>query len=302
MSALLTAQEPPVLRTETRAVQINVGVKDRDGLPIRGLQKEDFSVFDDGKLQPIQFFSPDTEAPAGAPQTASGRAPVTAYRLIALVLDGLNTEFTDQSYMHDQALAAVRQMQANETVAVLTLVPGLPFQPFTRSRERLLAAIDAFRPNLPPYAMKRRIQVTLAALTTLSGQMKQGPGRKSIVWMTGGFPDIRAYDRAVQRTMDRINASNVALYPIDVRGLTVGSGVANIRMMERFADATGGEALYNRNDIAAAIEEAVGDARSTYVLGFYLGAENRDSKFHELTVRVNHAGAVLHYRRGYANQ
>ncbi|HLH18286.1 MAG TPA: VWA domain-containing protein [Bryobacteraceae bacterium] len=211
---MATAQEPPfVLRSETSAVQINVGVKDRDGLPIRGLRKEDFNVFDNGRSQPIQFFSSDN-MPAGESETAPGHSPVMASRLIALVLDGLNTEFIDQSYMRDQAFEAVKQMGSNESLAVLTLVPGLPFQSFTRSRDRLLAAINAFHPNVPPYPMKRRIQVTLAALKTLSDHMKQGPGRKSILWMTGGFPEIRAYDRVVQKTLDQINASNVAIYPI----------------------------------------------------------------------------------------
>ena len=41
LPALLSAQDPPlVLRTETRGVQINAGVKDGNGLPIRGLHQE----------------------------------------------------------------------------------------------------------------------------------------------------------------------------------------------------------------------------------------------------------------------
>jgi VWFA-related protein len=119
--------------------------------------------------------------------------------------------------------------------------------------------------------------------------------------MTGGFPEVSAYDQIVQRTLDQINASNVAIYPVDVRGLTVGSGMPNIRTMERFADSTGGEALYNRNDIAAAVEEAIDDSRFTYLLGFYAANDSRDSKFHQLKVQVSRPGAVLHYRQGYAS-
>jgi hypothetical protein len=50
-------QPPLVLKTETRAVQINVSVKDKKGDPIRDLQSSDFMVFDNGKPRRIQIFS-----------------------------------------------------------------------------------------------------------------------------------------------------------------------------------------------------------------------------------------------------
>ncbi|HLH18285.1 MAG TPA: hypothetical protein VKX45_13775 [Bryobacteraceae bacterium] len=78
--------------------------------------------------------------------------------------------------------------------------------------------------------------------------------------------------------------------------------MTNIQTMERIADSTGGEALYKRNDIAAAVEEAAEDSRFTYVLGFYAANGDRDSKFHQLRVEVTRPGAVLHYRHGYAHQ
>jgi hypothetical protein len=80
------------------------------------------------------------------------------------VLDGINTEFIDQSYARTQALKAIEHMRIDESIAILTLTQDLKLQNFTRNRPLLLAAIDAFHPNLPPYPMRQRIQVTLAAL------------------------------------------------------------------------------------------------------------------------------------------
>jgi VWFA-related protein len=143
----------------------------------------------------------------------------------------------------------------------------------------LLAAIDGFHPNLPPYAMKQRIQVTLAALKTLADHMSRGTGRKSIVWITGGFPQIRAYDRAVDSVLHKINESNVAVYPVDARGLMLGFGAGNLETLDRFAESTGGRAFYNGNGVATAIESAIEDSRSTYVIGFYLGSMSRTAGF-----------------------
>jgi VWFA-related protein len=129
--------------------------------------------------------------------------------------------------------------------------------------------------------------------------MRDAPGRKSIVWITGGFPQIHAYEGAIQRALAKINDMNVAIYPIDARGLTFATAIRNIRMMEQFAESTGGVAYYNGNDISAAIEEAVKDSRVTYAIGFYLSDKERDRRFHELKVTVKRPGAIVRCRRGY---
>lgn len=296
MPAILLAQsvDPPlVLRSETRAVQIGVVARDKSGEPIRDLQSADFTVFDDGKPRRIQFFSMDSDA------ASTGRRAEP--RVTAIVLDGLNTEFSDQSYARDQAIEAVGRMPLDHSIAVLALTPALKLQNFTRDRALLLAAIAAFQPNLPRYAMKQRIQVTLAALKTLADRMSSASGRKSIVWITGGFPPIQGYDRAIENVLHQINEADVAVYPIDARGLMLGvGGGSNFPIMDRFAEATGGRAYYNGSDVAGGIEGAIADWRSAYTIGFYLGGAERDRRFHTLKVEVDRPGAVLRYRRGYS--
>jgi len=292
--ALLTWQspEPAVLRTETRIVQINVSVKDKNDDPILGLQADDFTVFDNGQPRRVQLLSSDVSS---APKPEG-----PASRLTVLVLDGLNTEFMDQNFVRDQARKAVKHMDLNEVFAVLALNPDLKFQNFTRRRDLLLKAVEAFRPIDPPYAMRQRVQVTLQALKTLADNMSGAPGIKSIVWITGGFPQIHSFNAAIRRSLDRINEANVALYPIDARGLMLNTGLLNDRTMDQFADATGGEAFYNRNDVSALIERAANASRSAYLLGFYLTDNDRDHSPHRLEVKVNRPHAELHYRRSYS--
>jgi VWFA-related protein len=293
-SLFAQSPDPPlVLRSETRAVQIHVVASSNSGDPIRDLRREDFMVFDDGKPRRIQFFSKDSD---GADSGPSSRAPG---RTTAIVLDGLNTAFPDQSYARDRAIQAVGRMQLDESIAILFLAPGLRLQNFTRDRELLLGAIRGFQPNIPPYGLKQLIQVTLAALKTLADRMSHTAGRKSIVWITGGFPRIAAYERSIETVLHQINEADVAVYPVDARGLMLGRG-SNFEIMDQFAESTGGKASYNGNDVAAAIDAAIEDARSTYVIGFYLGDNERDRRFHELKVEVDRPGAVLSYRRGYS--
>src|SRR5215469_7985884 len=121
LGALAQDGEPaPIIRSETRAVQVDAVVKNHTGGPILGLTKDDFAILDDGRPRPVQFFSMDRDAS----NIGDTYARPTG-RLTAIILDGLNTEFQDQSYARDQAMKAVRRMPEDETIAVLALTPGL---------------------------------------------------------------------------------------------------------------------------------------------------------------------------------
>ena len=57
------------------------------------------------------------------------------------------------------------------------------------------------------------------------------------------------------RRLRKINQADVAIYPIDARGLMLGAG-ASFDIMNQFAETTGGQAYYNGNDVAGAVERA----------------------------------------------
>jgi len=127
------------------------------------------------------------------------------------------------------------------------------------------------------------------------------PGRKSVIWLSGGFSWRQlagssgpSFDAAAAA----MNDANVALYAVDARPLAY-STETNIATMKRFAEATGGKAYYHRNDIDQAILEAMEDSQVSYTLGFYLTDNERDGKFHPLKISVDRRGLELRYRRGY---
>ena len=66
----------PTIRTETRAVQIDVAVRDSHGAPVRGLTKDDFTLLDNGKPRAIAFFNAEAGGPA--PDVAPSAAVLAA--------------------------------------------------------------------------------------------------------------------------------------------------------------------------------------------------------------------------------
>jgi len=172
-------------------------------------------------------------------------------------------------------------------------------------------------------ANEARNAETMAALQSIADHVANIPGRKNLVWLTANLPFSGA-------EMARIlGPANIAVYPVDARGLLARSatvailaGTADyddvsgasghrdnmpgqssqpigIAAMQKVAEETGGQAFVNTNDITGAIRKAVEDSTVTYTLGFYIGADSLDGKFHEIKIQSKRKDVTLRYPRGY---
>src|SRR5258707_11591554 len=73
VGANLGAQSQGTFRADTRLVEVNALVVDKDGRPLEGLTSADFTILEDGKPQQIDVFAVEGSArpPAGATTTAA---------------------------------------------------------------------------------------------------------------------------------------------------------------------------------------------------------------------------------------
>jgi len=156
---------------------------------------------------------------------------------------------------------------------------------------------------------------TSDALEAIARHLKGLPGRKNLVWLSAGFPfapptrprsarDARGaaapetpdnFSAQLNRASRALNEANVAIYPVDVRGLAGGYP----EVMLRLADATGGSVAYHTNDLEGAVRAAVSDGEISYTLGFYSTADPEDKRFHDLQVKVNRKNVEVRHRAGY---
>ncbi len=154
--------------------------------------------------------------------------------------------------------------------------------------------------------MGREFQGEDAALIlkALAEHLALVPGRKSVFWITQGFPPglLRGTQQpAWDKTFTELNEANVAVNAVDSRGLFRGGNLnaGTLLTMQTVADATGGKAYFGRNDLDTAMADGIAASRVSYTLGFYLDDKERDDKFHALHVHVARAGLQLFYRQGY---
>lgn len=180
------------------------------------------------------------------------------------------------------------------------------------------------------YARQLRALSTLQAFQDVADGIKHIPGQKNLIWISSGFPvrspmfyadwsfntpsgysaqhnaPLRLFEEGYVSTEDinlamrRLNASNISLYPVNARGLTVEeTGYRNIDAMKSMASKTGGRAFYNRNDMAQLVSAAIRDSREGYVVTYASGAFNEKRPLHRIKIRTTRDNVRLRYRRSY---
>jgi VWFA-related protein len=148
-----SAPNTQTFRTDVDAVEIDVRVTDKQGLPVSGLAVSDFEVFEDGVKQDIRAFTsvkiPFEPRPRTAltiePDVQTNRIPFNG-RVYVFVLDDLHTH----PLRTQRVRTAVRQFLernfgANDRAAIVTTSGRREtVQDLTSSRAALLSAVDAF--------------------------------------------------------------------------------------------------------------------------------------------------------------
>jgi len=143
-------QQPPVFKVKTRLVVVDVVARNSKGEVITDLTPDDFKLSEDGKPQRINVFSfqhPEANLkPLRAPVLPPGTFNnLPQYKpngaLNVLLLDGLNTTSPNQAYARDEMIKLVRELPANEPMAVYLLGTRLSLvQDFTTDPELLKKA------------------------------------------------------------------------------------------------------------------------------------------------------------------
>lgn len=140
----------PTLTITSRAVLVDVIVTGKDGQPIRDLKQNDFTVTENGKPQAITFFEPHHNAPIAPPFVpvlpANTFSNLSEYpqppAVNVVLLDSLNSYMADQSWIRNQALKFLGDVQPGTQAAIFTMGLGLHFiQGFTSDPAQLVAAL-----------------------------------------------------------------------------------------------------------------------------------------------------------------
>jgi len=238
-----TVTQLPTIKSETRAVRVDVIVTDKKGNYIHDLKAEDFKVYEDNKQQPIVNFSfgVNPSAPASAQR-----------RYLVLFFDNSTMAFSDQPYARTAAAKFIDQNAGPDRVMAVVQFGGSIkiVQNFTADPVRLKKVVEqigtsavhsnAETSNIGPGVngdpslglssagsdmldarmMEFGAQSLLLAIRNMAQSLASIPGRKSMILFTSGFAVSPERQSELTATIDVCNKANVAVYPLDVRGIT----------------------------------------------------------------------------------
>ncbi|HMB30009.1 MAG TPA: VWA domain-containing protein [Blastocatellia bacterium] len=143
-------KQDETVKLETRLVTLDVIVKDKKGKHVTDLKAEDFSVFEDGVAQKVEFFSPpldggdDASQPKSVAPAPSGVSNGEPTNIISLVLDGATTDPVNFKQVREATLKYLQErITGADTVGMFSIANDLQLlQPFTRDKAKLIAAVE----------------------------------------------------------------------------------------------------------------------------------------------------------------
>ena len=241
------ANSTPTITKETRLVLVDTVVTDKKGNYITDLTAKDFRVWEDNKEQPIKSFSFERDASGAADRR----------RYLVLFFDNSTMDINDQARARDAALKFLeKNTGSNRYIAIVDFGGTLRItQNFTNDAARLKdkvrnlkfssvaptpansspEAVPSPAPGIPQLVNAEAdfgVRTLLLALRNMAKGLAAVPGRKSMILFSSGFPMDPADPNTIEReseltaAIDACNKANVAVYPIDVRGLITPIGLS----------------------------------------------------------------------------
>jgi len=312
-TASLAGQDKPndLIKVDTRLVSVPVVVSDRNGRYISNLTRDDFTIFQDGVQQQIDFCATTDE-------------PLT----VALLIDTSQSTRSVLGDIKDSAKSLVKLLSPNDRAMIVAFdYTTHVLSTLTNDTRELRKAID--QAEIPRGIVGTTLRE--AAFQTVERVFRPIKGRKAVIILTDGkdFGSRVAADELLNSLEESDSMVYSVMFKTDERNSfrrTTFSerGIFGRRFPPRDPDArrrieriaevnreaeqylrqmsevTAGRFYSSRDGrLKEVFESIVSELRQQYRLGFYPPDDNRENAFHEIKVKVSRPDTVVRARNSY---
>ncbi|MBV9088066.1 MAG: VWA domain-containing protein [Acidobacteria bacterium] len=282
-------------------VNIFFNVKDKHGLLIPNLTKNDFDVLEDGKPQTIKYFAAEANQPLTLGLLID--TSVSQERVLPMEKE-VGAAFLN-NVLREKDLAFVISFDVNVDL----------LQDFTNERRDLRAAMDRTKINgggggggLPgmgggpvPISNPKGTLLYDAVYLASNEKLRNEVGRKAMILLTDGE------DQGSQmKIMDAVEAAQKAdamIYVLLIadRGF-YGGMYSGDREMRKLCEETGGRVISVGNKyekLKEAFEQIANELRSQYNIGYTPTNNKKDGTFRKVEIRSKQPNLRIQARKGY---
>lgn len=281
--ALVAGPSPPSFKLTATAelVLLDVSVKDATGNHVESLEKKDFRVYEDGKLQTITHFSSDD-------------VPVT----VGLVIDKSGSMRPKHADVVTAAIVFVHASNPKDEVFVVNFNDrasfGLPRDiSFTDDIETLRAALSMKPPD-------GRTAIYDAIVLALNHLEKGTREKKALVLVSDGGDNSSTEGFA--NVIQRVQESRATIYTIGL--FDDEDPDRNPKVLARLARISGGEAFLPKQvpEVVGICRQIAKDIRTRYTIGYVPVRVSDKGALRKIKVVASQPGGgklVVHTRASY---
>lgn len=298
-------KEDDVVRVDTELVTLTATVADQRGRNLADLKQSDFTVYEDGVKQQLSYFN------------TGDRVPVS----LGIVFDTSGSMVDKIEGVVDAVEHFVKSVAPGDEILLIRFSDDVEIvQGFTDDRRRILRAVEGLEPR-GSTALYDAISLGLQRIAT------QGKHRKRALLLVTDGNDT-ASEINLKTTLELARKSEVIIYALgighgergsfghpnssghDILGSILGGRASrdevDMKVLNSFADATGGRAFFlenahegGRDHVDEAAEEVAAELKQQYSLGYVPSNKRRDGSFRQIKVELADKSLRARTKRGY---
>jgi Ca-activated chloride channel family protein len=280
----LSTDATPTIKLQSNVVAVSAIVRDKDGKPVSGLTRNAFALKEDGKQQPIAYFSQGSDLPltlALMVDTSGSQRGYIANEIAAghAFFPAMMTRPDDRAVLvqFDSNVLQLVKLTSSAT----TLEHGLAY--LTQSHDDIAVA--------GPRGGGTLLYDAIVAVSRL--ELGNQLGRRAIVILTDGGDDGSHY-----KAKDAIRAAQGA--DIMIYSVYYSNGGGNIDGLNDLSKATGGRVFTvgPQQSLPEIYAEIAEDMRQQYELG-YVPPVSKPDKYHKIDLAAKDKTLTVQAREGY---
>jgi Ca-activated chloride channel family protein len=268
------------ISVDVSLVNVITSVLDKDNRPAADLTQDKFEIYEDGKLQKIEVFEPETQQPVD----------------LALMMDSSLSELKEMQFETQAAADFIHEVtRPGDRLSVFEFADAVTqLTPFTDDVPRLQSAVKHITPG-DGTAMYDAVLLGSQAL----GRGTAGRRRVLVMLTDAGETTSRTDFETARRAALR---AEVLLYTIVFRPVKSegGRNTAGEHAMVTITDGTGGATLYpdDVSQLKEMFDRIDRELRTQYRLGYYPQPKPPQGVYRPIEVRVK-GDYTVRYRKSY---
>ncbi len=291
------SQDNNTIKVDVDLVNILCSVRTKSGGLVSNLNKDDFTIFENGQKQEVKYFARETDL------------PLTIGLLVDVSLSQQRLIETERQAAYQFFSSVLRPKDLAFLISFGQDAELL--QDYTSSPSLLHKALDGLRANGPvgglhpgpvPTASQPRGTILFDTVYMASSEELKGQvGRKVLVIITDGVDQGSRYK--VDQAIKAAQLSDAIIYGINYSDPSAYGGwtMPSDRDLHRMSEETGGRVLKvdRKHTLQEIFKEIQDEMRSQYAIGYTPVNPNKDGSFRKIEIKLADTGLRAQARKGY---